>query len=218
MRCQPLRRALVILRSIGVLDIEEKELGLIEDNLEKLRVTLKKSDNTSVIFLVSSIILYTTTDLSTSIKIAMLGIEVKSLYAIYILFLLSLLSILNYSASCVKSVLLYERYIKLFKSMYGDVPNSVHLIFIEDYKVRKNMLRGRLVLIDHLFHLFVTAPMLASYFYMAYELVNISTEVSKFELICSGLIVIIGVYTLVLMSQVIYINYIADEAKKLTDD
>ncbi|WP_338626343.1 hypothetical protein [Agarivorans sp. OAG1] len=200
------------------MNIEEKELGLIEDNLEKLRVTLKKSDSTAVVFLISSIILYTTTDPSTSIKIAMLGVELKSIYAIYIFFLLSLVSILNYSATYVKSVLLYERYLKLFRSMYGDVPNSVHLIFIDDHKVRKNMLRGRWVLIDHLFHLFVTVPIFTSYFYMAYELVRFSIEVSKFELICSGLIVIIGVYTLVLMWQVIYINHVAGKAIAVTDD
>ncbi|HHE0475687.1 TPA: hypothetical protein ACN35U_004414 [Vibrio parahaemolyticus] len=73
------------------MDRIEKEIALVEVEMEKTRTQKKKSDATSVSLCLTSAVLFFTSDPSSSIKLALLGLEVKSLYAIYFLYLSSLM-------------------------------------------------------------------------------------------------------------------------------
>ncbi len=106
------------------MDIKEKELSIVEDNLDKLTTSTLKLDSASAVFVLSSLILYTTSNLDSYIKLAFLGIEIKSFHGVYVLFILSLTSILGYCTHEIKKLLLLERYRILFRQIYDDF-NSI---------------------------------------------------------------------------------------------
>ncbi|HAS6163763.1 TPA: hypothetical protein RQK43_004423 [Vibrio vulnificus] len=188
------------------MNINEKEIALLESSLDKVESGKLKLDSMSASLLISSILLFVTSSPGSSIKLAFLGIELKSIYAVYMLYLFSLISAGNCMTLHVKKALLFSRYKIVLRELYGEIPKSLYLVDSSDYEIRKTIFQGRWRIINHLFHCLTTLPFLISYFVMGKVLVSFVNQ-PKFIQICSFLILIFGLYLLPLLFRSIYISW-----------
>ncbi|MEZ9125336.1 hypothetical protein AB4145_01880 [Vibrio splendidus] len=191
----------------------EKEIELIEDSLEKFRVSKRKYDSTSSMLMLSSILLFSTSEPESVIKLIFLGVQLKSIYAVYMLFLFSIISAGNYVLLFTKNSFLSDRYKTLLKERYGGLPESLSLIDSGEYEIRKMLFTGRWNIINRMYHCLVTLPFLLSYFYLAYQLVTFSQEF-LFESISSFLIIVFGFYLIVSLCRAIYVNWKINNVQK----
>lgn len=90
----------------------------------------------------SAILYFTNESLTSSIKLALLGIEVKSIYAVYFFYLLSLMKMKHWCMCDIKLCLLTNRYKKLLVEKYSIFPESLPLILSNDIKLRQTLFNG----------------------------------------------------------------------------
>ncbi|MEZ8696481.1 hypothetical protein AB6D84_05125 [Vibrio lentus] len=199
------------------MNVREKELELVESSLESVRKDKTKHDKVSVTFFLASIILYTTSDLNSSVKLALFGIELKSLYAVFILYLLSLVSLYSALAGTIRETLLFDKYRGLLKEVYGRVPESLELITCSDTKLIDKVLVGRVWgKVNTLFQIAIFIPFLIAYYKMAHELISID-EHNKLTLVISFFIFVYGFYAVILLCRTVYIQWVTDNDYKAED-
>ena len=191
------------------LDRADKEISLVEAEIEKTKSQMKKADATSASLCVSSAVLFFTTDPSSTIKLALLGVEVKSLYAVYFLYLFSLMLIIKLFTCDIRLSLLINRYKKLLIERYNEIPKSLPLILSNDVQLRQDLFIG---LGARLYYALVFAtgmPLLLGYLYLGYKLVSLSGQ-SKITFFISIFIVISSLNIIVLLFK----SYIVDKDLK----
>ncbi|HCE2406232.1 hypothetical protein ACEV74_22750 [Vibrio parahaemolyticus] len=180
------------------MDRIEKEIALVEVEMEKTRTQKKKSDATSVSLCLTSAVLFFTSDPSSSIKLALLGLEVKSLYAIYFLYLSSLMVTIKWLMCDIRLCLLINKYKKLLIEKYDEVPKSLSLTLSNDVNLRQSLFIGMKGKLDFLLVGGIGFPILFGYLYMGYELISFATQ-SNITLCLSGFIIVAGLNVIVLM-------------------
>ncbi|EJC6747042.1 hypothetical protein QRC94_004651 [Vibrio vulnificus] len=193
------------------MDIKDKELELLEESLESVRKDRKKYDTTSMTLFFTSIALFVTSDLDSSVKLALFGIEVKSIYAVFTLYLMSLVAVNNYLMKSIRETLLFNRYRCLLKEQYSEIPYSLELMTCTDSKLMDRVFRGRWQKLNTFFKTVVVLPFIVCYLMMAYELISIGSH-SKLTAIITIFILIYGCYFMALMCKAIYIKWLSDKA------
>ncbi|MFS1893193.1 hypothetical protein [Vibrio lentus] len=194
------------------MNVKEKELVLLEDCLDLIRKEKTKNDKTFTTFFFASIILYATADLSASVKLALFGLELKSLYAVFVLYLLSLVYLNATIVNTIRENLLFDKYRKLLKELYSEVPGSLELIRCSDATLMDKVLVGKFWgKINSAFKVVTIIPFLYAYYKMAEELVSINDH-NKLTFIISFFIFVYGIYSIILLFRAIYIQWLNDKA------
>ncbi|QPG06521.1 hypothetical protein IT774_04940 [Salinimonas marina] len=188
------------------MNIKEKEIELLEDNLKNIRILRNKLDKTSASIFLLSLFIYNTTEMNTSIKLAMIGFEVKSIYAIFILYIVSLAFAINYTISTIREMLLFIRYEKLLIDVYGSTPESLSLMFETDSEFRYRVFTGKWNRINTIYNLSILLPFIIGYFWMSYELVTITSEL-KFINFASFIVFILTIYFSLIFSRMLYLDW-----------
>ena len=171
-------------------EILEKEIEIIEDSLPKLLVKSSKLDSTSSYTFFLTVIIFVISVPEASIKLAMLGIEIKVEYAIYILYLISLYAAQKFMLNKIHAFTLMQRYKWLMNERYGSVPPSVKLAFYNDHDIHKYIFTNMLKKASSILNKAMLLAFLLGYFWMTYELITLST-VSTFNTVMSIFIVIL---------------------------
>ncbi|HHX8491504.1 TPA: hypothetical protein ACVO3B_003321 [Vibrio diabolicus] len=179
------------------MDRTEKEISLVEAEIDKVTSQKKKSDTTSISLCVTSAVLFFTSDPSSTIKLALIGVEVKSLYAVYFLYLFSLMLMTKWAMCDIRLCLLINRYKTLLIERYGEVPKSLPLVLSNNVHLRQSLFNGIKGKLDYLLVGSIGFPLALGYVYMGYKLVLLSGQ-SLVTLFLSGFIILAGLNMLVL--------------------
>ena len=189
------------------MNVKEKELELLEGALASVRQDKTKNDKAFATFFFASITLYATADLSVSVKLALFGLELKSLYAVFVLYLLSLVYLNATITNTIREALLFDKYRKLLKELYAAVPASLELITCTDPSLIDKVLNGKLWgKVNKIFKIATVVPFLYAYYKMADELVSIDNH-NKLTAIISFFIFVYGIYSVILLFKGIYMKW-----------
>lgn len=187
------------------MDIQEKEIEVIEASLPKLQAKNSKRDSTSSSLFFLTVILHVISTPGATIKLAILGVEMKVEYAVYILFLISLFIALSFIINKIHENVLIQRYTWLINERFGSIPPGVMLSFFSEHDVKKNIFQNSLKKVSNTINTVMLTAFILGYLWMTYELLSLAL-LSPFNSIMSILIIIVGIYLIISFIQLVFLK------------
>lgn len=179
---------------------KEKEIELIEVQFGKIRDQKRKTDSLSTSLFLSSAVLFITSDYNSLIKLSMLGVEVKSIYAIYFLYIASLMMGNKWGILDIRETLLLSRYKKLLVEVYDEIPKSLALMVSSDVKLRQSLFLGVGKKLDFALAGMIGFPMVLGYIIVGYKLLVIAGQ-SEITKAAGFFIAVLGLNFFVLLTK-----------------
>lgn len=187
------------------MDIKIKEIELLEEHFKKSRSEIKKLDKSSASLFLLALIVYGTFDPTSPIKLSIIGLTINSSYAVYSLYLISLISLNSYCIYSIKENILTNRYRELLVEVYGSIPETVTLLGVSNYELKKMVFKGSWKIVDYILTISLLIPFTVTYVWFAYELTTFNLS-DKPITIASFLIIILGTSSLILFSKSMTMN------------